>query len=681
MGFLKLFDTAILKLLNHARVCCKAVVGGVEGEGVRRSMPDGRLDAGATTVPRGYLICRITKKLRKATPEEHVLQALARRLIEELGYDVRDMVTRYRITIGSKTGIVDIAVFFEGREHSPLNVYVAVEAASPDTKPSDPEHGVEQLKSYMSALPNCRYGIWSNSLDEECYEKVRVGELFDFRRISNIPPRGVSPEEYERLDISYLRPAVNLKPVFKRCHNYIHANQGLPKDKAFEEFLKVIFCKVHDERWSRRVRFFITGEEAGTREGGRRVYERVSGLFEEVKAQFRHIFKPDERIELSQDVLAYVVGQLQHYSLMLTDTDVKGEAYEEVVGPNLRGDRGEFFTPRNVCKAAVEMVFSTFPVERWVSLKVIDPACGTGGFLIAAINFLRRHLLEVELRRWGSEQVALHEVEKKLKEYCERFLFAVDINPLLAKATQMNEVMHGNGSGNVYALNSLTSPEQWPSQLRDMFGSFDAVFTNPPFGSKLPVNDKAILEQYDLGHVWKKVGRNEFEMTEDIRASAPPEQLFIERCVQLLRPGGRVAIVVPDAILNNPGLEFIRYWLLTHTRVIADLDLPPETFLPSVGTKTSLLILERRCEPVRLELVADEEFFAPVITSVGHDRRGAPSYLKTPEGRVVYHEVRRRVIRVEGGVRRLVEEAALEPLPDDELPTSVEFFKRWYNER
>jgi type I restriction enzyme M protein len=181
--------------------------------------------------------------------------------------------------------------------------------------------------------------------------------------------------------------------------------------------------------------------------------------------------------------------------------------------------------------------------------------------------------------------------------------------------------------------------------------------------------------------VWKKVGKNEFEMTEDIRASAPPEQLFIERCVQLLRPGGRVAIVVPDAILNNPGLEFIRHWLLTHTRVIADLDLPPETFLPSVGTKTSLLLLERRREPVRLELAADEEFFAPVIGRVGHDRRGVPLYHKTPEGRVVYHEVRRRVIKLEGGVRRLVEEVAPEPMPDDELPTFVELFKRWYIER
>jgi type I restriction enzyme M protein len=640
------------------------------------------LEVGAVvTAPPDELICHITKRPRKATPEERVRQGIAKRLIEELGYDERDMDVDFSITIGSREGEIDIVVFFEGKEHSPQNIYIVVEAAPPNIGPSDPRHGVGQLMSYMAALANCRYGLWSNGIEEQCYEKVLVEGRFEFKPIPHIPPRGVDLKDYEKLDFSLLRPAVDLKPIFKRCHDYIHANQGLPKDKAFEEFLKVIFCKVHDERWSRRIRFFATEEETSTAEGKRRLYEKISRLFDEVKAQFRHIFKPDEKIELNPDVLAYIVSQLQYYSLMLTDTDVKGEAYEEIVGPNLRGDRGEFFTPRNVCKAAVEIVFFTFPKEEWTSLKIIDPACGTGGFLIAVINFLRKYLQEEELKRWESESEALYHAEEKLKEYCERFLFAIDINPLLAKATQMNEVMHGNGSGNVYALNSLTPPSQWPPVLRDAFGTFDVVFTNPPFGSRLPIDDPNILREYDLGYEWIKLKKNKFDRTNRLRARVPPEQLFIERCLQLLRPGGRMAIVVPDAILNDPGLEFIRYWILTRAKIIANLDLPQETFLPSVGTKTSLLVLEKRREPADLDSIADEEFFAPVIKKVGHDRRGAPLYRRTQEGDVIHQKVKRRVIKLEKGARRLVEEVSFEPVLDDELPAFVELFKRWYGER
>jgi type I restriction enzyme M protein len=635
------------------------------------------------TSPPTKLICRITGREKKATPEERVLQEIAKRLIEELGYDKKDIKRDLRITIGSREGWLDIAIFFEGKEHSSENVYIAVEAAPPEIKPTDPQHGVEQLKSYMAALPNCRYGLWSNGLEEQCYEKVLVEGRYEFKPIPDIPPRGMDLKDYEKLDISLLRPAISLKPIFKRCHNYIHANQGLPKDKAFQEFLKVIFCKVHDERWSRRIRFFVTEEELRSEEGKKRLYERVSNLFDEVKRKFPHIFKPDEKIELNSDVLAYIVSQFQYYSLLLTDTDVKGEAYEEIVGPNLRGDRGEFFTPRNVCKVAVEIVFSTFPKEKWTSLKIIDPACGTGGFLIATINFLRKHLQEEELKRWGSESEALYHAEGKLKEFCEKCLFAIDINPLLARATQMNEVMHGNGSGNVYAHNSLTPSDKWPPVLRDAFGTFDVVLTNPPFGSKLPIDDPSILRQYDLGYEWKKLGKNKFEKTNKLRTRVPPEQLFIERCLQLLRPRGRMAIVIPDAILNDPGLEFIRYWMLTNAKIIANFDLPPETFLPSVGTKTSLLVLEKRDEPIDLDepSVANEEFFAPIVKRVGHDRRGVPLYRRSPDGEIMYQEVRKKVIRLERGTRKIIEELSLEPVLDDELPMYVELFKRWYYEQ
>src|SRR5262249_37330372 len=155
-------------------------------------------------------------------------------------------------------------------------------------------------------------------------------------------------------------------------------------------------------------------------------------------------------------------------------------------------------------------------------------------------------------------------------------LVGIDFNPVLVRAAQMNLVMHGDGSTNVFHANSLLPPGEWPSeppndvQRRVRPGTFDIILTNPPFGSKIPIDDPYILGQFELARFEMEKGQR--------RASMPPEQLFIERCLYLLRPGGRLAIVLPDSILSNPGLAFIRRWVLKLARVIASIDLPQVTF-------------------------------------------------------------------------------------------------------
>jgi type I restriction enzyme M protein len=635
-------------------------------------------------IPPGKLLDYITGKLRKETPEEHVRQRVARSLVEEYSYNKKQIELDFRIHMGRQTYPVDIAVFNEEKLHSQENIYMIIETKSEQVKPTSKDAGIGQLNSYIEASMNCGFGMWTNGLDKYCFQKTRTNGQFEISEIVDIPPHGKTLEDYEKLDFTQLRPATELETVFRRCHDYIFGNQGLPKDMAFHELLKVIFCKVHDEKESTKLRFYATNKELKSSIGQIKVKDRLSELFSEVKTHYPHIFKEDAKIELLDKVLSYIVGQLQHFSLILTDTDVKGAAYEAIVGANLRGDRGEFFTPRNVCKMAVDSLFHMQPSEYWNRLKAIDPACGTGGFLIEIINLLKRHFIEEERKKWTDEIQALKQAEERLRRYCEQFLYGIDINPLLVRASQMNEVMHGNGSGNLFAEDSLKPPGEWKEETRRTLKleDFDFVFTNPPFGSKIPIDDPHILSQYDLGYIWKPSEEGKFQRLDKLQKSVPPEQLFIERCLQFLKPHGKLAIVLPDSILSNPGLTYIRYWILRKARLIASLDLARETFQPHVGSKTSVLVLEKKSEE---EILREEQgatlpiydVFMAIAEKVGHDKRGNMLFRRTPEGEKLMEEKEREIVGIIGKEKIRVRTKLSEPIIDDDLPAITTSFKDW----
>ena len=633
-------------------------------------------------IPPGKLVCYVTGKLRRETPEEHIRQRVARSLVVEYGYGKKDIELEFRIYMGSRSYPVDIAIFHPETSHKQENIYIIVETKNESIKPTNDDQGIRQLNSYMEASMNCEFGMWTNGLDQYCYQKTRTNGQYTIAEVVDIPPRGKSLEDYEKLAFRELRPATELESVFRRCHDYIYGNQGLPKDMSFHELLKVIFCKVHDERESQQIRFYVTSKEKRTPMGQIKVKERLNELFNEVKHHYKHIFKQDETIELNDNVLAYVVGQIQHFSLILTDTDVKGAAYEAIVGANLRGDRGEFFTPRNVCKMAVEGLFSSYPQERWRNLRIIDPACGTGGFLIEIINFMKRYFGKSEREKYDDESKAIKEADERLKQYCEQSVYGIDINPLLVRASQMNEVMHGNGSGNLFPQNSLIPVGEWKDETkRDLLETFDIVFTNPPFGSKIPIDDPHTLSQYDLGFIWQKDDEKGFKRTDKLQKSVPPEQLFVERCIQLLKPGGKLAIVLPDSILSNPGLAYIRYWMLRRTRIIASFDLPNETFQPYVGTKTSVLFLEKKSKE---EVILEEhsgmqpyEVFMAIAERVGHDRRGNALFKRTPEGEEVVVEKEQEIVGLLGKEQYKETRKVLEPIVDDDLPSITASFEEW----
>jgi len=637
-------------------------------------------------VPAGKIRCYLDPNVfRRDTPEEHVRQRVARSLVEEYGYDKRDLHIELPIKIGSGARKkVDIAIFPHGVDHKQETAYIIVEAKREDVRPTDRTEGIAQLKSYLAACINARWGLWVGS-EMQAFEKeqdAKRAARAPFIEATDIPLKG--EHEPKRRRFSELVPATEgLSKVFKRCHDYLHVNGNLGKEKAFFELLKLIFCKVYDEQeTSGLMEFSIAQEERRSDLGQRKLRARITKLFDAVKQRYPYIFPSSaETIELDNRSLAYTVAELEKYNFQETASDIKGEAYEEIVSVTSRRDYGAFFTPRNVCDLAVRMVLSTYTTGERLRLQILDPACGTGGFLRAALLQLKEVVAQEMIEKWrGDKGRAERDTADRLKRICDANIHGIDILAELVRAAQMNLAMHGDGSTNVFHANSLLPPGEWPEGGQNdvrgkvRLGAFDAVFTNPPFGSKLKIDDPHILDQFELPRVEAKAPRSWM----------PPEQLFIERCLDFLKPGGRMAIVLPDSILSNPGLAFIRRWLLRRAYVIASVDLPREMFARSdTHTMTSVLVLQKFTGAER-QLVAetgkppDYELFMAVAERVGWDLRGSPVVLRTPEGEEILRKRARRVTsrNAKGDVIETIQETE-EPILDDQLPEIARLFTEW----
>lgn len=624
---------------------------------------------------------------REETPEEYVRQEIAKSLVREYSYPKKHIAVEFTLRLGSRKPRADLVIFTPEADHVQETAYIMVECKAQSVKSSDRKEGVGQLQSYLSASPNTQYGMWTNGLERFCYRKVIKDGQIIYEEIPDLPSYGQTEEEAERPRFDQLKPASSdaLLFAFRRCHNYIAGNQGLQKPEAFWELLKLIFCKIHDERDSQDVEFYAAGNERSGINGPLKVKARLDKLFAEVKKEYPTIFPANEAIALKPPVLAYLVSQLQMYSLLESDVDVKGHAYEEIVGANLRGDRGEFFTPRNVCNMAVAMLD---PGENQL---ILDPACGTGGFLIAAMNHVIEKIRIAEIDRWkGDLDRAEPRVQDRIKKFAGNYIVGIDFNPNLVKASKMNMVMNNDGAGGLFQANSLASPATWEDTLREreLLGKVDLIFTNPPFGSKIPIDDPAILEKFDLGHAWREdKDADTWTMTDGIQKSQPPEILFIERCVRFLKPGsGRVAMVLPDGILGAPGLGYVREWILTHSRVLASIDLHPDTFQPSVSVQTSVLVLQRKTQQeIDLERAAgrkaDYNVFMAMANHVGHDKRGNRTYVRDKKGNEIVEKIEERTKEYENGKPLYKKQMTLRKVTDDNTLQIAQTFHKWLSEQ
>jgi type I restriction enzyme M protein len=236
----------------------------------------------------------------------------------------------------------------------------------------------------------------------------------------------------------------------------------------------------------------------------------------------------------------------------------------------------------------------------------------------------------------------------------------------------------------------LKAPATWEDTLRtrQLLGSVDLIFTNPPFGSKIPIDEPSILEAYDLGHAWSyDAVSDRWTMLEGIQKSQPPEILFIERCVRFLKPGsGRCAIVLPDGILGSPGLGYVREWILRNTRVLASIDLHPDTFQPHVSIQTSVLVLQRKTDDeIAVESAAarmnDYQVFMAVANHIGHDKRGNVTYVRDRKGNEIVEEVEEAVKEYDGGKPVYRTQRTRRKVVDDNTQQIAQAFRLWLKEQ
>nr|WP_197659496.1 N-6 DNA methylase [Xanthomonas translucens] len=651
------------------------------------------LDVAAATaslkaIPDGKVVDFITGRLMKDTPEEYVRQNVEMSLVLEYSYPRDQIEVEFKIKVGSQTKRVDLAVFLTGVPHTQDNIYIIVETKREGTKRESKTDGVEQLKSYMAACLNCQFGMWTNGVDRQCYTKTTDKGGHAFIDSIDIPTQGSKKADAPTRE--HLRAATgeNLLFTFKRCHNYIAGSAGLQKPEAFWELLKLIFCKIEDERSdNEKLDFYVTQSERTSMDLQGRVKNRLDKIFRErVLSKYPTIFKPNERLEMNGSTLAYVVSEMQQYSLLDSSIDVKGIAYEEVVGSNLRGDRGEFFTPRNACRMAVKMI------NPQAHELVLDPSCGTGGFLVTAMNHVLATIDEKHARRRpksGPSPEQQAEWFRARHEYLSQKVYGLDLNPNLVRASKMNMVMNNDGSGNLFQCNSLEHPHRWPAEGPPhwLLGGVDVIFANPPFGTEIIIDDPRVLAQFDVASNWdQENGQFRQRITADgkptLQSSQSPEVLFVERCLQFLKPGGRMAIVLPNGLLNNPGLTAFRHVVLKQAQLLAVVDMHRDLFQPRNDTQTSMVLLRKWAENESAESHGDYPIFMAVADAVGHNKRGMTLYKRAPDGSLLLHETAKihRVPKVDGTFEE-VEVSTTEPIVDDELDEVANAYHAWLEEQ
>ncbi len=646
---------------------------------------DQEAQAPESALEEGKVFDYITGKPVKDSDKEQVRQRIARAIIHEYGIAAEDMQPDFKLKADGKNRKIDIAIFKPGTAHTVENLYRAViveKEPKVGTKGAyrmrDPEEArkeFEVLETVMAEVESCDYGLWTNGLEFFFFKKEVTRFDTMFKPIGDWP-LGDDSFSVEGRSMGRLRSAdpAMLRVAFRRCHNYIHGNEGMPKDAAFWQFLYLIFCKMYDEQQPNESRRFWVGPYEPFEVNGReQIRRRIKPLFEAVKKEYGTLFKGNEEISLSDRALAFIVSELARYDFGRTDVDAKGTAYQEIVGTNLRGDRGQYFTPRGAISLVVKMLA---PKE---NERVLDSSCGTGGFLVETLNYLNKAFHAEKKIRTGEENTEeFTSIRSRLSKFAAKNLFGADFDPFLVKAAQMNVMMAGNSLGQLYHMNSLEFPRGdlpgvVPAKFNIPLGTIDVLMTNPPFGSDIPVTEKTILEQYELARRWERQADG-FVMTNTLKSAVSPEILFVERCIKWLKPGGRAGIVLPDGILGNPGDEYIRYWILRHCWVLASIDLPVESFIveANVNILTSLLFLKRKpVEVIQAEDLGqkkDYPVFMAVAEKVGFDRRGNTLYKRHPDGEEILVDVSvEEKVRIGGGlqVRTLHRK---ERILDDDLP-------------
>jgi len=578
----------------------------------------------------GYILDYISGKPVKATPEEtEAVQVFARRLVEDYGYPKEHIQThpQHRVrkhpSDEEKSYPVDIAVFKSAKKTED-NLFLVVECKQKSRK-----DGVAQLKLYLD-MSAAEVGVWFNGDEHEYLRKVhkKDGSRI-YLPLPNIPRHGQRIEDIGLFKRKDLKKPSNLRAVFRDLRNHLAGmTTGITRDEALaQEIINILFCKILDEQDT-------ASEEtvtfrAGVGEDAETVQKRMVDLFHRVKTDYYDdVFETESVIKLDADSLFYVVGELQNYCITEADRDAISDAFEVFIGPALRGAEGQFFTPRNVVKMMVEILDSK-PGER-----IIDPACGSGGFLIGALEHVWRHVeAKADKNAWKPDK----RFKEKVRVAMELFR-GMDKDAFLSKVCKAYMALVGDGRGGVFCANALARPEDWPSALREKItlGTFDLVLTNPPFGKKIVIKGAPVLSQFDLGYKWiRNKETKALEKSSTLHEDQPPQILFLERCLQLLKPGGRMGIVLPEAVFGMPTYEYVVTYLRDRVKIRGVVSMPEALFKTSgkggTHAKTCVLFLEN----TRPKKGEDWPIFMADAKWCGHDSRGNLTVRKNASGELI----------------------------------------------
>jgi type I restriction enzyme M protein len=612
----------------------------------------------------GYIKDFLSSKWVKDKPEEQVRQTYLKKLVEEYGYDPKNIKTEVRITSGqTETKKPADIIVFNGEGFDPgRNAYIIIEVKRQDRK-----EGKEQLISYVNST-TAEFAVWFNGKEIAYFQRYREPK-HEFIDIPDIPKQGENIDDVGKYYKKQLTPASELKSTFETIHNYIYANEGLLKDKVFNEMLKIIFIKLVDEKLpSPKCEFRITKIEMEQLERGnsKDFEKRIEKIFDEVTKRYSDVFNKNEKINLKPITIGFVVSQLQKYSLTLTPSDVKGTAFQTFVYAHQRGDRGEFFTPKPILDLVVNFLN---PKE---SEDVFDPACGSGGFLVATLNYIR------EKTRSQRPDLDEKDIASTIKDYARSHIHGIDFNPDLARVSKMYMILNDDGHTGIFNENSLidwNSLNETSLKAQAGFlspGSFDILMTNPPFGTKGKVTSKSILEKFDLAHQWTKNKENVFIKGSKLQNGQVPDILFIERCLQFIKENGRLAIVLPDGDLTNSSLEYVRDFIDENARIIAIVSLPNETFTHSgAGVKASVLFLQKVSKKELNSIKAKNyKIFTAVIERIGYDIRGRTVFKKDSNGNLIKKEV--EILNHDGTIQKQTV-----PIIDTDIPEIIGEFKKF----
>ena len=544
-------------------------------------------------------------------PEEKVQAEAFLRLIIDYKYPINRIKLFVAVPMGSETKEADIVVF---KDDLCLMPYILVECKKQEVSEAEFQQAIGQAYSYAFAMAGELKYVWVTSGIKSDYFEVDQNSNTR-NQLPDIPQFGVTniatykyvydakylPEESGKqrfFDLSVIDQS-ELTRRFKQAHEALWAGGQLNPSEAFDELDKLIFCKIWDERKPRKMgepydfQIITVPKEIEKNENKRRLiendnlYNRIMALYEEGRKKDQEVFR--DNIRLTPEKIRTVVSYLESVNLGETDLDSKGRAFETFMGSFFRGNFGQYFTPREIVKFIVDVL----PIEH--DSKVLDTSCGSGGFLLYALNKIRNKASEIYPNY--AQDVRQHDRWFKYwHDFAEKNLYGIEISEQISRAAKMNMIIHDDGHTNVITSDGLISDETIITKTNNQgfkYETFDFIITNPPFGSTIRQTEQAYFKTYQLGKKeedWLAVKSS----SEQYRDGQSTEILFIEQDYKFLKEGGYLAIVIPDGILTNSSMQYVRTQIEDWFRIVAVISMPQTAFMANgAGVKSSVLFLRK----------------------------------------------------------------------------------------